>query len=99
MKFEVRLNSESKKDFYRLDGSIKKYVLKKLEQLENNPFLGKPLGNKAGIDLTGYYKIYAFKRKIRIIYSIIEQKLTIIVFSIGKREDLAAYYLAYLRKK
>ena len=99
MKFEVRLTSESKKDFYKLDESIKKYILKKLDQLEKNPFLGKPLGNKAGIDLTGYYKIYAFKKKIRIIYRIIDRKLTVIIISIGKREDLAAYYLAYLRKK
>ena len=97
MKFEVRFTGESKKDFERLDGSIKKSVLKKLIQLESKPFLGKPLGKKAGIDLTGYYKLYA-SRKIRIIYRVIKQELIISVISIGKREDLAAYYLAYLRK-
>jgi len=99
MKFDVRLTDESKKDFDRLDGSIKKHVLKKLILLETNPFLGKPLGNKAGIDLTGYYKLYVFKKKIRIIYKIIDQKLIITIISIGKRENLAAYYLAYLRGK
>jgi len=97
MKFKVILTQESKKDFDRLDGSIKKIVLKKLIQLESNPFLGKPLGNKAGIDLTGYYKLYA-AGKIRIVYQVIKQELMIIVISIGKREDLAAYYLAYFRK-
>jgi len=99
MKFDVILTGESKKDFDKLDGSIKKYVLKKLILLETNPFLGKPLGNKAGIDLTGYYKLYVFKKKIRIIYKIIDQKLIITIISIGKRENLAAYYLAYLRGK
>jgi len=97
MKFKVILTQESKKDFDRLDGSIKKIVLKKMIQLESNPFLGKPLGNKAGIDLTGYYKLYA-AGKIRIVYQVIKQELMISVISIGKREDLAAYYLAYFRK-
>ncbi len=97
MKFEVILTQASKKDFDRLDGSIKKIVLKKLIQLESNPFLGKPLGNKAGIDLTGYYKLYA-AGKTRIVYQVIKQELMISVISIGKREDLAAYYLAYFRK-
>ena len=99
MKFDVRLTDESKKDFDRLDVSIKKHVLKKLILLETNPFPGKPLGNKAGIDLTGYYKLYVLKKKIRIIYKIIDQKLIITIISIGKRENLAAYYLAYLRGK
>jgi len=97
MKFKVILTQESKKDFDRLDGSIKKIVLKKMIQLESNPFLGKPLGNKAGIDLTGYYKLYA-AGKIRIVYQVIKQELMISVISIGRREDLAAYYLAYFRK-
>ena len=97
MKFKVILTQESKKDFDRLDGSIKKIVLKKMIQLESNPFLGKPLGNKAGIDLTGYYKLYA-ATKTRIAYQFIKQELMISVISIGKREDLAAYYLAYFRK-
>jgi mRNA interferase RelE/StbE len=60
--------------------------------------LGKPLGSKAGIDLTGYYGLYLLKKKARIIYKIIDQKLVINIISIRKREDLAAYYLAYLRK-
>ncbi len=94
---EVRLTKKSEKDFRKLDGSIKKIVLKKFVELESNPFLGKPIGNKAGIDLTGYYKLYA-AGKIRIVYEVIKKELIISVISIGKREDLAAYYLAYFRK-
>ena len=97
MKFEVKLTKESEKDFRKLDGSIKKNVLKKFIELESNPFLGKPLGNKAGIDLTGYYKLYV-ARKIRIVYQVVKQELIVSVISIGKRDNLAAYYLAYLRK-
>lgn len=89
----------NQKKFDKLDVSIKKHVLKKLILLEINPFLGKPLVNKAGIDLTGCYELYVFKKKIRIIYKVIDQKLIITIISIGKRENLAANYLAYLRGK
>ena len=99
MKFNVHLTRKSNEDFNKLDGSIKKYVLKKLILLETNPFLGKPLGNKAGLDLTGYYKLYVFKKKIRIIYELKDNELIVNIISIGKREDFTAYLQAYLRIK
>ena len=98
MKFTVLLIQEAKKDFEKLDSSIKKQILKKLILLETNPFLGKPLGNRAGMDLIGYYKLYAYKRKIRIIYEIQDEALIIRVISIGKREDFTVYLQAFLRK-
>lgn len=98
MRFTVLLIQEAKKDFEKLDGSIKKQILKKLILLETNPFLGKPLGNRAGMDLIGYYKLYAYKRKIRIIYEIQDEALIIRVISIGKREDFTVYLQAFLRK-
>jgi len=98
MRFTVLLIQEAKKDFEKLDGSIKKQILKKLILLETNPFLGKPLGNRAGMDLIGYYKLYAYKRKIKIIYEIQDEALIIRVISIGKREDFTVYLQAFLRK-
>ncbi|MCK5566958.1 MAG: type II toxin-antitoxin system RelE/ParE family toxin [Actinomycetia bacterium] len=98
MRFTVLLIQEAKKDFEKLDGSIKKQILKKLILLETNPFLGKPLGNRAGMDLIGYYKLYVYKRKIRIIYEIQDEALIIRVISIGKREDFTVYLQAFLRK-
>ncbi|MEE8324902.1 MAG: type II toxin-antitoxin system RelE/ParE family toxin, partial [Candidatus Humimicrobiaceae bacterium] len=77
--------------------NIKKQILKKLILLETNPFLGKPLGNRAGMDLSGYYKLYAYKKKIRIVYEIKNAALIIMVISIGKREDFAVYLQALLR--
>jgi len=44
-----------------LDGSVKKRVLKQLIKLEKNPDCGDALGNKAGINLEGYFKLYAEK--------------------------------------
>ncbi|MBM3707051.1 MAG: hypothetical protein FJW69_01720 [Actinobacteria bacterium] len=98
MKFKVLLIPEAKEDFKKLDGSIKKQVLKKLIKLEKDPYAGEPLGNKAGIDLTGYYKLYLYKRKIRIVYEIKEDILIVRVISIGKRENFTVYLQAYLRR-
>ncbi|MCL5986780.1 MAG: type II toxin-antitoxin system RelE/ParE family toxin [Actinobacteria bacterium] len=98
MKFKILLIPEAEEDFKKLDGSLKKHVLKKLLQLKTNPFLGEALGNKAGMDLTGYYKLYVFKKKIRIVYELKEATLIIRIISIGKRENFTAYLKAYLRK-
>lgn len=90
MKFTVLLIQEAKRDFEKLDGSVKKQILNKLILLEANPFLGKPLGNRAGMDLTGYYKLYAHRKKIRIVYEIKDETLIIRVISIGK-ERISLY--------
>ena len=47
--WKVELIPEAQADFNRLDGSIKKRILKQLVKLEQNPKYGDPLGNKAGI--------------------------------------------------
>ena len=99
MKYNVHLIEEAKKDFKRLDNSQKIPVAKQLKRLENSPYKGKPLGNKFGIDLTGYYKLYVLKKQIRIIYTVVEKKVMVEVISIGKREEFAAYKDAYKRIK
>jgi mRNA interferase RelE/StbE len=42
--------------------------LKQLVKLEQYPNGGDPLGDKAGINLDGYFKLYADNKRIRIIY-------------------------------
>jgi len=66
--WKVELIQEAQNDFNSLDGSVKKRVLKQLVKLEQNPNYGDPLGNKAGINLDGYFKLYADNKRIRIIY-------------------------------
>ena len=66
--WKVELITEAQADFKRLDGGVKKRVLKKLVKLEQNPKYSDPLGNKGGINHEGYFKVYADKRRIRIIY-------------------------------
>jgi mRNA interferase RelE/StbE len=89
--YRVVLTADAAADFRGLDGSLKQPVAKQLKKLETAPLLGEHLGNKAGLDLTGYYKLYAAKKAVRIVYRIIEQQIIVEVVAIGKRENLAAY--------
>ena len=61
--WKVELVPEAQNDFSSLDGSVRKRVLKQLVKLEQNPNYGDPLGNKAGINLDGYFKLYADKKQ------------------------------------
>jgi len=95
--YKVVLTAAAADDFRRLDGSLKEPVAKQLRKLETAPRLGEHLGNRAGLDLTGYYKLYAAKKTIRIVYRILEQEILVEVVAIGKREDLAVYQKALKR--
>ena len=93
--WKVELIPEAWDDFNSLDGSVRKRVLKQLVKLEQDPKYGEPLGNKAGINLDGYFKLYADRKRIRIIY---EQPREIIkIIAIDKREDLEVYRIALKR--
>lgn len=101
MRYSVVLTPAAAEDFRCLDGSLKEPVAKQLRKLETAPRLGEHLGNRAGLDLTGYYKLYAAKKTVRIVYRMIEQAIVVEVVAIGKREDLAVYQeaLKRLRRK
>jgi mRNA interferase RelE/StbE len=91
LRYSVTLTADAAEDFRRLDGSLKQPVAKQLKKLETSPLLGEHLGNKVDLDLTGYYKLYAAKKGIRIVYRIIELEVIVEIVAIGKREELAVY--------
>ncbi len=94
MPCRIEFIPEAVKDFERLDGSVKKEAAKKIDSLAGNPFLGKPLGNRFGIDLTGFYKLYILKKKYRIVYRLTGVELEIIeVVGIGHRDKEEIYKL------
>jgi len=91
---DIKFIQEAANDYKSLDGSIKKLVNKKLDELERNPHLGEELGNKYNIDLTGYYKIYVYKKVYRIVYRITtsENDIEIIeIWGIGKKDKMEIY--------
>ena len=102
MSYKVEFIKEAAKDYRNLDGSVKKLVNIKIEELSKNPMLGDKLGNKNNIDLTGFFKIYVFKKKYRIVYRLItpegnrkQQKSG----GIGKRDKEEIYRIIGKRLK
>ncbi len=95
--WKVELIQEACEDFQGLDGSVKKHVLKQLVKLEKNPRYGMSLGNKAGINLEGYFKLYAMRKKIRIVYECQDIGQIVRIIAIDKREDLEVYRTAFKR--
>jgi len=91
LSYKVLLLEAAADDFRSFDGSVKKLVAKQLKKLETSPHLGEPLGNVRGLDLTGYYKMYAVHKSIQIVYRIIEQEIIVEVIGFGKRADFEVY--------
>ncbi|MHB8810897.1 MAG: type II toxin-antitoxin system RelE family toxin [Desulfobulbaceae bacterium] len=91
MPYKVVLIEEAAADFRALDGSIKKRVATQLRKLETSPHLGQPLGNLRGFDLTGYYKLYAARKSIRIVYRILADEVLVEVIGVGRRENFEVY--------
>ncbi|MCJ7746433.1 MAG: type II toxin-antitoxin system RelE/ParE family toxin [Desulfobacterales bacterium] len=100
MVYKIEFLPDAEKDFDALDGSIRKEVAKKIDALADNPFLGKPLGKKYGVDLTGFYKLYVSKKKYRIVCRLIGKHIEVIeIVGIGKRDKEEVYKLVARRLK
>ncbi len=93
MAYKIYFIPEAAEDYKKLDGSVKLSVNKKIDELEENPFLGERLGNKFNNDLSGFLKIYVHGKKYRIVYRLIspEQVEIVEIWGIGKREKEEIY--------
>ena len=49
------------------------------------------MGYKAGYNLSGCKKLYVDKKKIRIVYRIVDNEILVEVIVVGKREDMEVY--------
>jgi len=100
MAYKIEFFQDAEKDFDALVGSIRKEVAKKVDALAENPFLGKPLGRKFGVDLTGFYKLYVAKKKYRIVYRLTGKYIEVVgIVGIGKRDKEEVYKLVARRLK
>lgn len=78
-------------DIPRLDKHLREIIQRKIEKLQEEPYLGFPLRSH----LLGCYKLKI--SKYRVIYKILHNRLIILVIAIGKREALAVYKIALKR--
>lgn len=60
--WKVKISKEAEKDFYSIDGSVRKQILAGILKVSRAPLpapngYGKLLGNKGGNNLTGFLKL------------------------------------------
>jgi len=79
------------KDLKELDNSLIILLFKKLKQIQKTPQMGLPLGNKNNMNLSGLKKVYVNKKRVRIVYKILEDKLVVKTIAVGKRDDMEVY--------
>lgn len=91
MAYNLSWKTEAEGEFNSLDKAVQRQAFIQFKKLVNSPELGQPLGNRAGFDLTGYRKLYFFQKKYRIVYTLDRKNNEVIIFAIGKREDMKVY--------
>ena len=105
MAWNIRITDEAKKDFEKIEGSIRKQVLAGILKVSKAPLpspngYGKPLGNKKGNNLTGFFKIKYRGTGIRVVYTLVLDKMTMNIMVISQRDDNYCYdFVAKLYEK
>lgn len=92
-KWKVWFKESAYKEFKQLDGSVKRKVAAQLLKIEQNPFVGESLGNKMGVNLTGYRKIHVDKKRVRIVWKIDAARVVVTIMGIGPRDKGEIYKL------
>lgn len=92
--YEVVFTRVAREGLAALDRGDRNQVFKQIDKLKHAPELGAPLGSRLGIALAGYRKLYACRKRIRVIYGIEGMKLVVTVIAVGPREDAKVYRIA-----
>lgn len=99
MAWSIRITSEAKKEYFSFDADIRRQIAIGILKVSTAPMpsphgYGKPLGNKAGNNLTGFFKIKYKKIGIRVVYTLVPEKMIMNITVITKRDDNYCYHLA-----
>ncbi len=101
MKFKVFTTEEFDRRYGKLDREIQRQIAREIDQLEENPFVGKPLG----------YSFFREKKVqgYRVYYLIYEEYVVVFVVTLSEKKDqkntittiknLIPYYREEIRKR
>ncbi|WP_225206368.1 type II toxin-antitoxin system RelE family toxin [Novosphingobium huizhouense] len=95
MTYSIEIASEALKEWAKLDASVKRQAVRKLETLLENP----RVPSAALRDMPDCYKIKLRSAGFRIIYKVIEQRLVILIVAAGKRDSTTADIYATARRR
>ncbi|MCD7739265.1 MAG: type II toxin-antitoxin system RelE/ParE family toxin [Lachnospiraceae bacterium] len=99
MGWKIKITEEARQDFKKLDNSIHEQILAGIVKVSSAPLprpngYGKPLGNKQGNNLTGFFKIKYKGIGIRVVYTLVIEQLVMNVVVISERDDEYCYKMA-----
>lgn len=95
-KFRLKFVPDAWREWQALDGSIKQALKLLLAKRLQNPHVPGSLLHR---ELAGCYKIKLLKQGCRLVYIVEDDALVVLVLSVGKCEDNAAYLAAAKRVK
>jgi mRNA interferase RelE/StbE len=90
MDYSLLYSQTSLDQIRSLHPRIKPIVKAYVQQLKENPFLGKPLEK----ELSGYYSLRS--KRFRIIYRIDHQNHTVQIYYVGHRKDVYELFKEFL---
>lgn len=99
MAWIIKITDDAKRDYYKLEGSLRKQVLAGILKVAKAPLpspngYGKPLGNRNNNNLTGFFKIKYRGIGIRVVYTLVIDEMIMNIIVISKRDDNYCYELA-----
>lgn len=92
--YNLEFHVLAKKEWDKLDGSLKEQFKKQLEKRLVSPHVPSALLSR---ELEGCYKIKLRTSGYRLVYEVVDKRVTIIVIAVGKRDKEEAYQKAAQR--
>ena len=93
-RYSLEFDPDALKEWNQLDGSIKNEFKKVIEKRLVNPIVESA---RLTGELHNCFKIKSKKSGYRIVYTVVEQELIVLVLAIAKREKLKVYLKAKSR--
>jgi mRNA interferase RelE/StbE len=93
-RYRLKFLLEAIEEWNALDGSVKEVLRKALRKRLDQPHTP---GAQLHGDLRNCYKIKLRKQGYRLVYSVEDDALVVLVLAVDKREDMAAYRSAVER--
>jgi len=95
----VKFSPEAIKTAKKFDKSLNEQIFKGIAKVSKSPLpqpngYGKPLGNKGGNNLTGFFKIKYKGIGIRVVYTLALKEKIMNIVVISERDDEYCYDLA-----
>lgn len=97
--WKKKYSIEAQEDIKKLDKSLKEQIFKGIVKVSKNPLprpdgYGKPLGNKCGSNLTGFFKIKYRGIGIRVVYTLVADEKVMNIAVVSQRDDNYCYDIA-----